>query len=233
MDRGAPPLVARPPPGRAVLQGVRGVVTISSSYGAGGAVIGPAVADALGLPYFDRAIPVAVAGQLAMAISEAEARDERPPTRSERLISALANMSVPLGPVPVTQPYDSRTAYCRATEDVLAEIAAGPGGVVLGRAGMAVLAEHPNVLRVRLGGPVEARIAQAMAHQGVDDATARTQQRDTDRARDLYAHTFYGVRQDDTRLYQLVLDSTDLSFEVCNSIIVQAAHEVLSRPPAS
>lgn len=212
---------------------MRGVVTISSSYGAGGAVIGPAVADALGLAYFDRAIPVKVAGELAMAICDAEAKDERPPTRSERLIRALANLSVPLGPVPVAQPYDSRTAYCRATENVLAAIADGPGGVVLGRAAMVVLAEHPNVLRVRLDGPVQARIAQAMALQGVDDATARTQQRETDRARDLYAHIFYGVRQDDTRLYQLVLDSTDLPFEVCSSIIVQAAREVLTRSPAS
>jgi hypothetical protein len=37
------------------------VVTLSASFGAGGSVIGPRVAEELGLPFLDRAIPVAVA----------------------------------------------------------------------------------------------------------------------------------------------------------------------------
>ena len=37
------------------------VVTISGSFGAGGSVIGPAVADRLGIPFVDRVIPIEVA----------------------------------------------------------------------------------------------------------------------------------------------------------------------------
>jgi shikimate kinase len=37
------------------------VVTLSAGYGAGGSVIGPAVAERLGVPFLDRALPAGVA----------------------------------------------------------------------------------------------------------------------------------------------------------------------------
>ncbi|HEY0540394.1 MAG TPA: cytidylate kinase family protein, partial [Actinoallomurus sp.] len=37
-----------------------GVVTVSATFGAGGSVIGPAVAERLGKPFVDRAIPYTV-----------------------------------------------------------------------------------------------------------------------------------------------------------------------------
>jgi cytidylate kinase len=77
---------------------------------------------------------------------------------------------------------------------------------------------------VRLDGPVEARLAQAMA-QGVDEASARKDQRAVDRARDAYARVFFNVRQDDPRLYHLVLDSTALSMEANIDIIIRAAKD--------
>jgi hypothetical protein len=212
---------------------VGGVVTISSSYGAGGALVGPVVAEALGLAFYDRAIPAAVAEQLSVETAEAEARDERPPRRSERLLNALANMSVPLGPVPPIQPFDLRSGYCKATEEVLVAIAEGAGGVVLGRAAMVVLAGRPNVLRVRLDGPADARVQQAMRLLGLNEEAARAEQRDTDRTRELYAQAFYGASQSDPRLYHLILDSTALPFELCSRLIVEAARTIVSRPDLS
>ena len=89
---------------------------------------------------------------------------------------------------------------------------------------MVVLGGRPGVLCVRLDGPVEARIAQVMA-QGVDEASARQGQRDVDSAREAYARVFFNARQDDPRLYHLILDSTVLSAEACTGIIVRAAQD--------
>jgi cytidylate kinase len=75
-----------------------------------------------------------------------------------------------------------------------------------------------------LDGPVEARIAQAMA-LGLDEDTARKGQRAVDRARDAYARVFFNVRQDDPRLYHVILDSTSLSVEASVEIIVRAAQD--------
>ncbi len=52
------------------------VVTISATYGAGGALVGPEVAERLGVPFVDRAIPVAVADDLQMSIDDALSRME-------------------------------------------------------------------------------------------------------------------------------------------------------------
>lgn len=41
------------------------VVTLASLFGAGGSVVGPRVAERLGVPFLDRAIPEAVAKQPA------------------------------------------------------------------------------------------------------------------------------------------------------------------------
>ena len=53
------------------------VVTISATYGAGGALVGPAVAERLGVPFVDRAIPVAVADDLGITLDDALSRDEQ------------------------------------------------------------------------------------------------------------------------------------------------------------
>lgn len=208
--------------------GVSGAVTISASYGAGGSIIGPAVAERLGLEFYDRAVPVAVARELAVETERAQANDERPPGRLDRMISALATLAVPIGPDVPTQFVDVRTEFTRATEEVLRRIADGPGGVILGRAGMVVLGGRRDVLRVRLDGPLEARIAHAVRLQGIDEPRARAEQRETDRAREAYAQSFYGVSQTDPSLYQLHLDPTSLGTELCVELIVTAACGMLA-----
>ncbi len=209
-----------------------GAVTISASYGAAGGTVGPAVAERLGLEFYDRAVPVAVARELACEIERAEANDERPPGRLDRLITALASLAVPIGPDVPSQFVDAGNDFTRATEEVLRRIADGRGGVVLGRAGMVVLGGRPDVLRVRLDGPPEARIEQAVRMQGVGEARARAEQRETDRVREAYSQTFYGVSQSDPSLYQLILDSTSLPVELCVDIVVLAARQVLGLAPA-
>src|SRR5437660_10035519 len=53
-----------------------GTVTIAAAYGAGGSVIAPEVAERLGLPLIDRAIPVPLAHELAGPLQDALAEDE-------------------------------------------------------------------------------------------------------------------------------------------------------------
>ena len=48
-----------------------GVVTISATFGAKGSVIGPAVAERLGTPFVDRAIPYTVAADIGCTLEEA------------------------------------------------------------------------------------------------------------------------------------------------------------------
>ena len=200
-----------------------GTVTISASYGARGEMIAKAVAERLGLPFLDRAIPLAVARQLHLSEDSAEAHDERVPSRWERLFSAFSGSGQGLTAVGLSAaPFESPETFRIATEEVIRQAAGTSGAVILGRAGMVVLDGWDDVLRVRLDGPVEARIAQAIA-DGAEEASAREAQRDVDGARQYYAHFFYKVRQDDIRLYQLVIDSTALPVATCVDLVVRAA----------
>jgi len=117
---------------------------------------------------------------------------------------------------------DERT-FQLATELVLWQMACRTGGVVLGRGATVVLASHPGVLRVRLDGPADWRIAQAAAHVGYDLPTARRVQVQTDRARDAYLHHFYGVHPGDPNLYDLMIDVSRFGYAVSEEMIVRAA----------
>jgi hypothetical protein len=64
------------------------VVTLASLFGAGGSVVGPRVAERLGVPFLDRAIPEAVAKQAGLPQDAVEDVDEQPRTAMERLIAA-------------------------------------------------------------------------------------------------------------------------------------------------
>jgi len=200
-----------------------GVVTISAPYGARGREVGTAVAEQLGLVFLDRAIPAAVARQLNISEEEAEDLDERAPSLWKRFMSAFANVG-PIGGATALgiEALQSPDDYRLATEAVLRRTADTTGAVVLGRAAMVILGGRPDVLCVRLDGPVEARIAHMVA-EGTDETAARQAQQDLDRSREAFARLFYNVHQEDPRLYHLMLDTTALPLATCIEIVVAAA----------
>jgi cytidylate kinase len=205
-----------------------GTITISSSYGANGDSVGHAIAERLGVQFFDRAIPVAVARQLAVEPDEAIAKDWHAPGRMERVLSAMMSSSTQFGLIdPEAEAYSNPDVFRVATEKVIQQIADGEGGVILGRASMVVLKNRPDVLCVRLDGPVEARIRQVVQRGGADEAKARQEQKDTDDARESYGRTFYRVTQNDPSLYHLIIDSTAFSQETCVDLVLRAAEDHL------
>jgi cytidylate kinase len=200
-----------------------GIVTISAAYGAGGADVGPAVAERLGLTFHDRAIPAQVAGRLGVPLSEAEANDERVARGLWRLVASLGTMPDPVGGVvPVTQVPDER-AFRQQTERVLGEIAAGAGGVVLGRAAALVLGDRADALHVRLDGPPERRLAAAVARSGRPREEVRREMTANDTAREAYVRHFYRCDPASAALYHLVIDSTALPLDTVVDLVVLAA----------
>jgi cytidylate kinase len=200
-----------------------GVVTVSASFGAGGAEIAPAVAARLGLPFHDRAIPVEVAGRLGVPVAEAEANDETIARGLWRLVTSLGSMPDPVGGVLPTSSLPDERAYREQTERVLAEIAAGPGGVVLGRAAAMVLTDRTDVLHVRLDGPPERRLAAAVAHLRRPEHEVRRERDAADAARTAYVRHFYRCDPAQAKHYHLVVDSTALPHATVVDLVVAAA----------
>jgi cytidylate kinase len=202
-------------------------VTISAAYGAGGSVIAPEVARQLGLPLIDRAISSHVAAQLQVSVKEAEGAMIRRPLvdRFLSVLSPLAGGVLGAGtdgtPHDVAPPPDEAAFFREQAEAIMREALAS-GAVILGRAGGAAFSKEPGVLRVRLFGPPEARIAQASRIENVDMVTARQRLPQVDRARAQYVRRLYCVSIDDPELYQLQIDSTAIPLHACADLIAAA-----------
>jgi cytidylate kinase len=199
------------------------VVTISASYGAGGAYVGPRLAERLEVPFVDRAIPNEVAHRLAVPLTEAIQHDESPGSVFERFIRMLAPAGMAFGARPfLDHEIVDENAYRDATEQVIREQASREGGVFLGRAAAMVLRDSPRALHVRLYGPREARVERAMKIEGITREEAEQRLRDNDRAREAYVHHFYGADPNDLRHYHLAIDTTEIPLDRVVDLIVLA-----------
>lgn len=211
-------------------------VTISATYGTAGHEVGPAVAERLGVPFVDRAIPTAVAADLGCSLEEALAHDDRAEHGLGRLLSgALRLPTVTFGGVDMYVPGPLPHApeeFVRRAEKVLRETARTRGGVFLGRAGALVLADHPGALHVRLDAPLERRVRRAAELGGMTEREARRIIEDNDRARSAYVRAFYRADPADPRHYHLLVDTTVIPVPVCVDMIVMAA-EALDPPGPS
>jgi cytidylate kinase len=201
------------------------IVTVSAAYGAGGAVIGPQLAERLGVQFLDRAIPSEVAERLAIPAVQSQARDESIGGLLSRVALRLAPIGLAFGAETAPDMVDEE-AYRRTTEEIIREHAAAGEVVVLGRAGALVLRNDPRALHVRLDGPREKRIEQAMRLGAGAREEVEQRLQETDRAREAYVRHFYHHDAHDPDLYHLTIDSTAIPLETVVDVIERA---VLSR----
>jgi cytidylate kinase len=213
-------------------------VTISAGYGAGGSVVAPDLARLLGLPLLDRAISSDVAAKLQVTVQEAQCATVKRPL-VDRFLAVLAPLAggvlgagTDAAPPDAVPPPDD-AAYFRGQAEAIMTSALSTGAVILGRAGAAAFRSSPDVLRVRLFGPAQARIAQAALIESIDQPVARQRLPQVDRARALYVRRLYGADIDDPDLFTLQIDSTALPLAACTELIA-AAYRALAesqRPP--
>ena len=157
-------------------------MTVSATYGTGGSVIAPRLAEELGLPFVDRLISVdspdlsqdgrpgerdsSERGRLALRGGLTE--EEQATTPAGRFLSYFAraaSVGAMMAPDAVLDDDDTIRAADRGGRPRTS--AAGAPAVVLGRAGAVVLASRPRAFHVRLDGPVERRVAWAASHENV------------------------------------------------------------------
>jgi cytidylate kinase len=198
------------------------IVTVSAAYGAGGALVGPKLAERLGVPFLDRALPAEIAQRLAIPLDEAVARDDSIGGVLSRVAMRLAPIGLAFGAETAPDAVDEE-AYRRMTEEVIREHAASGDLVVLGRAGALVLRNDPRPLHVRLAGPRERRLEQAVRLGDGDRAEVEKRLDETDRAREAYVRHFYHADPHDSALYHLTIDSTAIPLGTVVDVIQRAA----------
>jgi cytidylate kinase len=202
------------------------LVTVSASYGAGGAVVAPALAERLGVPFVQRATNSAGGVGAAGPCVEPLTRDESNLTPASWLLACLT-AAMPAGPTQSAPPSrhqdEDLRRYC---EQDIRRLGDAGAGVILGR-GAAVVLGKGRGFHVRLDGPPQARVAQGAAIEGISVEQARRHLEAADRARDTYVRRLYRTDPADPRHYHLVIDSTALPLDAVTEIILRA----LARSP--
>jgi cytidylate kinase len=197
------------------------LVTVSASYGAGGSVVAPALAERLGVPFMQRATTSTGGIGGPEPCVERLAPQEADITPVHRLLASFTQ-AMPVGPTqspPPSRHHDQ--SLRRHGEEGIHRLAADGAGVILGRAAAVVLGKRRG-FHVRLAGPPELRIVQGAAIEGISHDQARRHLDAADRARTAYVRRLYRADPADPRYYHLLIDSTAIPLDTVVEIILRA-----------
>jgi cytidylate kinase len=215
-------------------QGFQPVVTVSATYGAGGSVIAPRLAEVLALPFIDRLISADLSQDAARAeersaegLCEGE-REIAPAGRFLSYFARAASVGAMLAPEPIVD--DDDTIRLNA-EAALREVVAGDPAVILGRAGAVALRDRPRTFHIRLDGPIERRVDWAAQFEHLSAQDARKRASETDRTRTLFVKRLYHVDPADPALYHLIIDPTVMGVEPAVAVISAAARAFFEAHP--
>jgi cytidylate kinase len=202
--------------------GVR-LITVSASYGAGGSIVAPALADRLGLPFLQRVTTseghIAEPGPCDEQLSAEEVKA----TPVHRLLAHFTQ-AMPAGPTQSPPSTHHQDDHLRGHGEagIHRLLADGGGAVILGRAAAVVLGKDRG-FHVRLDGPAERRIVQGAVVEDISEEKASERLRAADKARTAYVRRLYRTDPADASLYHLVIDSTAMPLDAVIELIVTAA----------
>jgi cytidylate kinase len=203
------------------------VVTLAALYGAGGSVVGPRVAERLGVQFLDRAIPSSVAKRAGVSEAAVGEVGEAPRSRLHEVLDVLGRASPPTTVSGQEDQLELETRNLQSEIERFLADASRDGGVVLGRAGAVVLGSVPGALHVYLGGSRDRRIERVMHLHDLDRPTAARRVKAHDRARRDYVRNAYGIEGDNPSLYHLMIDAISLGVDVCVDLIVAASESLV------
>jgi cytidylate kinase len=180
------------------------VITISRQLGSLGFQVGQAVAAKLNYRLVWRDL-----------INQAAIRSGAP----EVALAMIDELNL-LG---LTPSADQFNAYIQVVSQVIHELAAVGGNVIVGRAGQVVLRDEPRVLHVRVSAPLEIRIQRIADYRGIPLEAARAQIETSDRTRKNYLRRAYQANWEDSSLYDLILNTGRMTLTTAAEIISHAA----------
>jgi cytidylate kinase len=184
-------------------------VAISRESGAGGASVAQAAAKRLGWSVYDHEL-------LDKISSEAGLRSELLESLGENWSQSLSDR---LEAFEGVRKMGGGT-YGRQVAQTMVALSVHGKCVIIGRGATMVLPPE-TTLRVRLVAPIEYRIAQVCAEQGVSEGAARQHVERTDKDRSAFVAQFFQRDVADMHLYDLAINMSRYSTEDAAGLIVE------------
>ncbi len=204
---------------------MKGVITIGRELGSGGRTIGKAVAEKLGVPYYDRELIDEAAKQSGLSPDFIE-KSEQAVTGSFLYNIAMGNSySYGMLGMAGTNSLPLTMQVFIAQQKVILEYAKSPC-VIVGRCSDYILREREDVLKVFIYSDLEKRAQRAIERYGCDRKKALDLIAKSDKGRARHFATFTDWDWGDRSNYDLMLNSGSVGVDRAVDIICDCAKEL-------
>ena len=185
------------------------VITVGRQYGSGGREIGTALANRLGITYYDDLLLKKAAEESGLCEELFHSFDERP--KSFLYSIALDPYSFSMGHINSKGSIEQQVYL--ATYDTIKKLADQGPCVLIGRCADYALKDRTDVINLFITAPLQNRIKRVAMRNGIseDEAKDRIRRKDKDRAA---YYNFYSSKEwGDAKSYDLCIDSSLLGIE--------------------
>ena len=185
------------------------VITVGRQYGSGGREIGTALANRLGIAYYDDLLLKKAAEESGLCEELFHSFDERP--KSFLYSIALDPYSFSMSHITSTGSIEQQVYL--ATYDTIKKLADQGPCVLIGRCADYALKDRTDVINLFITAPLPNRIKRVAMRNGISEDEAKDRIRKKDKDRAAY-YNFYSAKEwGDAKSYDLCIDSSLLGIE--------------------
>ena len=186
------------------------VITLNRELGSGGRTVGRKLSEKLGVPFFDKALIMALEDKYHLSAEEIEKIKGRKQgwwAEFKRIMFSDENFSpnyyeMKMGEVPEAL---STFEIFKSEEEILNTLAEEESCVVAGRTGFYILRKHPNHLHILIQASMPFRMKRVAKKQNITEEEARKIIDKVDKMRENYLKEYTGTSRYDTHNYDLVI----------------------------
>ena len=196
------------------------VITINREVGSGGHTVGRKLAEKLQVKYCDKAVIEGLTKKFGLTperIEEIKAQKKSWWNDINNYYQTLVNSASQ--PMDAEVGLDNKSMF-ETEKRILQEIAAQTSCVVAGRTGFMVFRDWPNHLNIFIQASMEHRVQRIMRRQNVSEQEARDIITRMDSSRETYIQKYEDTSRYDTRNYQLVISTDELSEDDAVEVIM-------------
>ena len=186
------------------------IITIGREYGSGGHQIGQAVAEKLGVKFYDKQI-ISLAAQKSGLSDEFIANNEQ--RVKSGLMQNLATSAAYSSGFFSSQYLPLSESIFISQAQVIRDIAAKESAVIVGRCADYILEGRENTINVFVHAPMEARVKRIMALHNIDEAAAMKEISRSDKERGNHYFRYTDMKWGKAQNYDICVNSALLGVD--------------------
>ncbi len=198
------------------------VITIAREYGSGGHQIGKAVADKLGITFYDKEL-------IQMTAAKSGFTTDYIQKHEQKLVHNLLYQLYEQNYAYIDEKLPPLNALFLVQSKIIRDIYAEGSAVIVGRCSNFILKDQPGCFNIFIHADSKTREKRVQTEYGVPAEKAAEEIEEIDIERANYCKQFTGKVWDDVRNYHLTIDSSELGVEKSAQLIVDTVKEYVER----